>query len=730
MIQARPTFSESWYRVAALRPRLRCGAQISRQFHRGERWYVVRDPAGNQYHRLSDPAYCFVGLLDGRRTIEEAWDLVGGHLADDAPTQPEVIQILSQLYAANLLETNVPPDALTLLRRHKDQVKRKMQGRLMNVLFPRIPIWDPDTFLKRWMPLAELVFSWLGVIVWLAVVIFAAATLAPRWNDGPGSLKASASDAINPSNWLYLWAVFICIKAIHELGHAFACRRFGGECHELGLMLLVFVPTPYVDASSAWAFPSRWKRIFVGAAGMIVEIFVAAICSILWRNINETAYPLLHQLLYNAMFIASVSTVMFNANPLLRYDGYYILSDLLEIPNLRQKSSDYTLGLVKQHIFKIKPTQPLPPPGQRVWLALYSVLSAIYRLFIGLAIVVLVTFRVPILGVLMAIGGIITWAGVPVYKTVRYLTLDPELHRKRTRASIFCAAAAAAVILLIGVIPFRVYVQAVGFLEPNQRFVLTAPYDGFVRRIVAHDGQWLHKGDVILVADNMRLDAEIRKFQAELAESQAQQRLADSKNDMLEYTTAVEDAKALGEQLDSDIKYQDSLTIRAPIDGQLVAPDLAQLQGSFLANGKTEIGMVATLNDLRVKAILDSNDAELPFQAADLSKVENQVRFVSDLGTVLHARNVKPFPGAVGEVNPSFGPAGGGDLDMDPKDPKASHPKVPQFLIEMSVDNPGNKYIAGQRAYVRFTLERRPLIWQWMRRFWQIIQVHDSGKWI
>src|SRR3982750_1771744 len=153
MLQLRPTFSESWYRVVNLRARLRPSAQISRQFYRGERWYVVRDPAGNQFHRLSDPAYRFIGLLDGTRTVEEAWNLAGGHLADDAPTQPEVIQILSQLYAANLIESDIPPDATVLLRRHKQLQKRQWQGRLMNVLFPRIPIWDPDRVFKRWLPL-------------------------------------------------------------------------------------------------------------------------------------------------------------------------------------------------------------------------------------------------------------------------------------------------------------------------------------------------------------------------------------------------------------------------------------------------------------------------------------------------------------------------------------------------------------------------------------------------
>jgi len=745
MLQVRPTFSESWYRVQALKPRLRSGAQISRQFYRGDRWYVVRDPAGNQYHRLSDPAYRFVGLLDGRRTIEQAWDLVGGQLADDAPTQPEVIQILSQLYAANLLETDVPPDATILLRRHKEHVKRKMQGRLMNVLFPRWGFWDPDAFLKRWLPLAKIGFSWLGVFIWLAVIIYAAATLAPHWSAGSDSIKAGAADAINPSNWLYLWAVFVGIKAIHELGHAFACRRFGGECHELGIMLLVLIPTPYVDASSAWAFPSRWKRVFVGAAGMIVELFFAALCSIVWRNTNAATYPLIHQLAFNAMFIASVSTILFNANPLLRYDGYYILSDILEIPNLRQKSMEYSLGLIKRHIFRTKLQQPLPPVGQRIWLLFYSVASGIYRIFVGVMIVVLVTFKVPVLGVLMAVGGIITWAGVPVYKTAKYVALDPELHRKRGRATVFSLAVAAGLIVLVGFVPFRVYVRGEGILEPNHRKVLTAGYDGFITDIRAHDGQWLKKGDIILVAKNPRLDAEIKSYQAQIDKDIALKQSSIEKQDMVGATKAMADANSINQVLGLDLDYRDHLTIRAPFDGQLIAPDLEDMNGSFLASGKTQIGMVATMNDYRIKGVMDSNDAELPWDDARvkkaiadnhndlslyLSKLQNEVRLVGDVGTVLHASSVLAFPGAVAEVNPALGPNGGGELEMDPRDSKGTHPRVPQFMVEMKVDNSAGRYIAGQRAYFRFTLEKRPLLWQWANRFMQLIQAHDSGKWL
>ena len=218
----------------------------------------------------------------------------------------------------------------------------------MNVLFPRFPLWDPDRFLLRWMPIIRPILSKIGVLVWLLVVGFAIAALTSHVSD----LQEMASHSLDPSNWPFLWATFVGIKLIHELGHAFACRRFGGEVHELGVMFLVFMPAPYVDASTAWGLPSRWQRMFVGAGGMIAELFVAALMAFVW--INTTGDLFLHQLAYNTMLIASVSTVIFNANPLLRYDGYYILSDFLEIPNLSQKAKDYSLGLIQRHLFGVK----------------------------------------------------------------------------------------------------------------------------------------------------------------------------------------------------------------------------------------------------------------------------------------------------------------------------------------------------------------------------------------
>jgi putative peptide zinc metalloprotease protein len=731
MIQIRPTFSESWYRVAPLRARLRSSAQISRQFYRGDRWYVVRDPAGNQFHRLSDAAYRFIGLLDGSRTVAEAWDICGGQLADDAPTQPEIIQILSHLYAANLIEADVTPDATVLLRRHKQLTKRKMQNRLMNVLFPRIPIWDPDRFLCRWMPVVRPMLSYVGALVWLVVVISAISILAPHWTD----LKTAANNAIDPKNWLWLWSVFVLIKLIHELGHAFSCRRFGGECHELGIMFLVFIPTPYVDASAVWASPSRWHRMFVDAGGMIVELFVAALLAIVWVNIGDRT-SLGAVLCYNAMLIASVSTLVFNANPLLRYDGYYILSDFLEIANLRQKSSEYALGLIKRHVFGVKASQPLPPIGQRIWLLLYSIASGIYRIFVGFVIILVVAYKIPILGQLMALGGVITWAVVPIGKLTKYLLLEPELHRKRGRAIAFCGAVAVAAILCVGVMKFWVYVDSQGIVEADQHEVVHVKTAGFVQEIRAKDGDHLNKGDVILVGHDDKLDAEIAARKAEVTgyEIQIREAAASDQGQMKALLPGLEASKR---QLADAVKRRNDLTLVAPIAGTLVAPHLLDMQGAFLKPGQ-EVGTVAAVDSLIVRADLSQEDAELVEEKTDTllaSKPDAdgriQVLMVSDL----LAKNSIPataemFISSAQDTvpHPSLFQAGGGDLAPDPSDTRGERPLVKQFEVRVRISNPNGHYNPGQRAYVRFKIDRKPLIVTWFTKLLQILQSHENDS--
>jgi putative peptide zinc metalloprotease protein len=733
MLAVRPTFSESWYRVKSLRAKLRSSAQISRQFYRGERWYVVRDPAGNQFHRLSDAAYRFVGLLDGTRTVEEAWDLVGGQLADDAPTQPEVIQILTHLYSANLIDADVTPDATVLLRRQNKQRQRKLQGRLMQALFPRIPLWDPDRFLVRWMPLVRIMLSKTGAVAWLVTLIAAIAAVLPHWDRLKGQAAHSIDMVNNPWNAFWLWLVFVLIKFIHELGHAFSCRRFGGECHEMGIMFLIFIPTPYVDASSAWSFPNKWHRIFVGAAGMIVEMFVASLCAFIWLVTSDTS--LINQLAYNAMLVASVTTIIFNANPLLRYDGYYILSDYWEIPNLRQKAADYTLGLIKRHIFGVKQTQPLPSIKQRVELFFYHCTSTVYRTFVGIVIILVVTWQIPVLGVLMALGGVVTWLIVPSWKLFKYLALEPELHRKRGRATAFCAGVAVAVVTLIGIIPFWVHIEEQGIVEPHAKQQVVPMSPGWVTEVVAKDGQMLKQGDVILRMRDEYLMAELRQLEARLVGQRArlmQATVADTAQARIEQEMigAIEAAIAEKRRQVADLE------LRAPIAGRLVAPGLEQAQGIFLKRGEA-IGQLSAEGPLVVRTALQQRDYEVIRRSTELTDVKDaesspiEVRLAGAVGTIVKGVGLRMYDSVQPELpHAALGQAGGSDIAVDPSDQSGRKPLIGQFeaRVQLAVDD--KQYVPGQRATVRFKIGREPLAWNWTRRFWQMVKTHQTDRWL
>lgn len=735
LLALRPTFSESWYRVAKLKIRLRPGAHITRQYYRGERWYVIRDPAANQFMRLSDGAYQFIGLLDGKRTVAEAWDLAGGQLDDAAPTQPEVIQILSQLHGANLIEADISPDAQVLLRRHKAMQQRQWQQRAMNLLFPRIPLpFDLNGIVKRWMPVAKVLFSTGGLAAWVILIIAAIAALAPDWK----ALSEQTSTALAYQNWVWLWAVFVFTKVIHEFGHAFAVRKFGGEVHEMGIMLLVFIPTPYVDASTAWGFPSRWQRMFVGLAGMYTELFFAAIMAFVWKFTNADTSPILNSMAYNAMLVASVSTVLFNANPLLRYDGYYILSDFLEIPNLQQKSKDYSWGLIKRHVFRIKQTQQLPPARQRAWMINYWILSSIYRLFVGVMIIVLVSGRVPVLGTLMALGGVVTWCVVPVVKLLRYLLVEPELHRKRGRAWAFTGAVAAVLIFALGLVKLPVRVWSEAILEAKQREVLRAQYDGYVTTISAHDEQPVKAGQIILVMENPALASQVQRLEASLGASRTRRQLAIA-TDQTQRVIEEEQISALEQQLEILQKRQAELTIRAPFDGRLVAPRMHELQGVYLKRGQ-EFAIVATLDKLEARAIIEQGDSHyidslnkrmtlIDPLAFDMS---TEIRLAGDVERILHPIGASMVvPASQKQLpHPSLSSAGGGKSLVDPRDEQNMRPVSDIFEVVMRIDNADRQLIPGQRAYVRFTVDRASVVSQAWRKLQQMLQQRDlKSRW-
>jgi len=234
-VSATQIFSSSWYRVRQIRPRLRSNAKIHRHLYRGETWHVLQELTTERFFRFTPSVYSVVGMMNGRRTVEDLWQEACSSLGDDAPTQDEMIQLLSQLYQADVLQCDVPPDAAELLKRHDTQTRRKWQSNILSVFSWRFPLLDPERFLQFMLPVVRPLFSWFGALIWLAILIPALVIFGTHWTD----LTRGILDRVFlADNILLLWLVFPVIKACHEFGHAFTARVFGGEVHEMGVMLL------------------------------------------------------------------------------------------------------------------------------------------------------------------------------------------------------------------------------------------------------------------------------------------------------------------------------------------------------------------------------------------------------------------------------------------------------------------------------------------------------------
>jgi putative peptide zinc metalloprotease protein len=509
----------------------------------------------------------------------------------------------------------------------------------------------------------------------------------------------------------------VLIKTIHEFGHAIACRRYGGEVHTMGIMFLLFTPIPYMDATSSWAFRSRWHRALVGGAGMIVEVFVAAIATFVWAN---TGQGVINSVAYNMIFIASVSTLLFNANPLLRFDGYYILSDLLDIPNLHQRGTAFIRHLWEKHIFGIKDTQnPARSRKEAAWLGVFSVSSNIYRVFVFAAILVFVADRFLILGVLMALACVISWVIIPIGKLVVYLASSPKLERTRPRALMIVGAIAAALIVLLDVIPFPHRFRAPGVVQAVQHSVIVPDTGGIITAVLTPNGSLVESGQPLIELTDRELDLQIQSAEAELAQSLALELRALEKQtaDLKPIATRV---KAVEDLLASLHERREALVVRAPHAGRWIAPDIANLTGSWLVRG-APVGEVINESGTFFTAIVSQEEASRLFTNEIGGSA---VRMKGQAGEEVPVTSRLIVP-AERQSLPSaaLGWRGGGEVPVELQDDSGVKASEPFFEVRASLDMvPGVSLLQGRSGYIRFELPPEPLLPRWIRKLRQILQ--------
>jgi putative peptide zinc metalloprotease protein len=688
-----------------LKPRLRSHVEIHRHHYRGDLWYILQDHSSGKYHRFTPAAYLLIGLMDGQRTVDEIWEVGRVRLGEDAPTQEEMIQLLSQLHAVDALQSDVVPDTRELLERSEKQRHATLKQNLRSPLFMRFPLLDPERFLVRFLPLVRPLFSWFGVLLWLGVVGTAVFLAGVHW---PELTRNVTDRVLAPRNLVLLWLTFPFVKALHEFGHAFATKVWGGEVHEMGIMLLVLTPIPYMDASSASAFRERRKRVLVGGFGIIVELFVASLALFIWLNAEPGTF---RAVMYNIVLIASVSTVLFNGNPLLRYDAYYILSDLLEIPNLGTRGIQYMSYLMQRYLFGVPEAEPpLSTTGERFWFVLYTVASFIYRIFIYTAIILFIAGKFFIVGMLMAAWAVVTMVILPAGKSIKFLASSPQLGRKRTRAVVTSALALAIMVALVALVPVPLSTQAEGVIWIPEKSYVRAGTDGFIERILASSGSYVRRGEPLIECSDPLLPAKIKVLESRLRELKT---IFDTEmiSDRVKAEITKEEIAQATAEFNRAREREEELIIVSPTSGKLVVPMSEDLPGRFVKRGEL---LAYVVDQSTISARVVVSQADVDFVRRRTQSID--VRLPETVSEVFPAVLKREVPAATDELpSRTLSQEGGGEIAIDPRDRMGVKAFKKVFLFDLEMPIQARLYNVGGRVYVRFDHGREPLIFRWYR---------------
>lgn len=691
-------FEESAPQLRAQAPELRPDTDIIPQTFRGKTYFVLQDPATLQFYRIGQTEREILARLDGKTTLAEIHERLQQKLGSGAPSFRELAHFVLMLRHANLTVPQGGEETRWTIQRATKKRRQELKQKFATFMYLTIPLVDPERFLNATMPYVRWVFAWPFFMLWLLTI--GAALVAFFYN--AGALVSSANGILAPGNLVYLWVAFALIKAFHELGHAYAAKHYGAEVHRMGVMFLIFMPCLYVDTTAVWAFPRKWHKMLVGAAGMMTELFIASFALFAWLALEPSV---IRSVLYNMIFIASVSTVLFNGNPLLRYDAYYVLADLIEIPNLRQRSTEYIMYLLKKHVVGQRIPPMTNPRHEKAWFLAYGVLSAIYRSMVVVGIILFIASKLFAVGLAMAAVVAALWVATPLVKLLKYLLFDKTTRPVRARAVGVGLLGACAGAVLLGIVPAPASVRAPCALEPYEQRVVRAEWPGFFSEVYVKDGDRVQKGQLMAVITNEELDFNILRLRQEIEASKARHRMYETQQQAAaqaeEYHLGM-----LSKDLETVLARKASMTIYAPFDGQVIAPELERTKGRFAKLGET-LFTVASLDKLRVQVVVDDADNAAIGTARDR---EVRIKFTSAPGEVLIGTTDRIYPSATHAPPPaSLTNAAGGPVLLDPKSASNERTLLPWYRVDLVLREAPDRPPVGVRGTARFVVGWDPI---------------------
>lgn len=574
------TLDESLVSSSARRLGMRRRADLSARRHRyqGKSYWVVKEPVGLNYFRFQEQEFAILEMLDGELSLDKIKDEFERRFPPEKITVEELQHFVGTLHRSGLLVADVPGQGHQLRKRRDERRRKERIAAFTNILAIRFKGIDPDRLLTRGLPLVRWMFTPPAVIACITMAICALLLVAVEFEEFHSKLP-TFQQFFTVKNAFLLAVALGATKVVHEFGHGFSCKYFGGECHELGAMVLVLTPCLYCNVSDSWMLPNKWHRAMIGAAGMYVEMVIASICTFVWW-FSEPG--LLNHLCLSTMFVCSVSTVIFNGNPLLRYDGYYILSDVLEIPNLRQKATDILSRTMSEWCLGIEqPPDPFLPQRNQWLFAIYSVAAAIYRWVVVFSIMwflyeVWKPYRLEVIGQMIGLASIYGLVATPLWKVAKFFWVPGRVDKVKKPRMYASLAVLSLVLLAVLFIPLPYRVFCPLEIQPRDAASVYVDVPGTLQESVKR-GKQVRAGDTIAKIKNLdallmvtALDGQEKEFEAQ---AQGLRSAALHDPQVLHKEAEVQESlNSIRQQLAKKREELARLTLTAKIAGTILPP--------------------------------------------------------------------------------------------------------------------------------------------------------------
>jgi putative peptide zinc metalloprotease protein len=562
-----------------LRLRRRPDLVTKKQRYHGRVYWVVKEPVGLNYFRFHEEEFAILGMLDGKTSLQQIKERFQAEFAPQRITLQDLQQFVGMLHRSGLVISDATGQGRQLRRRGDQKKKRELLGKLANIFALRFRGIDPERILNFLNPMTWWLFTPVCLVFVAIFGLSALLLVGVNYHEFRAKLP-TFEQFFAADNWIFLGATMAAVKVLHEFGHGLSCKRYGGECHEMGLMFLVFTPCLYCNVSDSWMLPNKWHRVFIGAAGMYVELILASIATWLWWFSEPGMFNFL---CLSVMFICSVSTVVFNGNPLLRFDGYYILMDILEIPNLRQKSTEILKRWFQQYCLGLELQEnPFLPHRNKLWFALYTVAAVTYRWVVVFSITlflinVLKPYGLQSVGRTIAYAGLIGMVVQPIWATIKFFRTPGRASKMKRKNLTTTGIVAAAAVALVAFLPLPFHVDCAVDIEPLNASQVFAMVPGRLVSWHKRPGEPVKPGEPIaeLESFDVRLQQTKMRSEFELAELRYNE-INGLKHDDPQALNQIQTAWELKESKERVMKQADErakmLTVKANSEGVILPP--------------------------------------------------------------------------------------------------------------------------------------------------------------